>query len=193
MTTAHYKYTKAEIDKIVKSMKIVIDTREKANEHVREYLAGKGVSFISRKLDTGDYSAVIPRNPELGIMRDIYLDACLERKNSIDEITGNLQKDTETAFENELRRSQDKSFVLVIEDAKGYEKILLGKYRSKYEPRALLGRLKAFEARYNFSIVYLDKKYMGNYIYHHLLYHAKEYLKNGVGIDFDVEGGDGNA
>ena len=188
MTTAHYKYTKTEIDKIVKSMKIVIDSREKSNLHIREYLQQKGVGFINRKLNVGDYSAVIPRNPELGIMRDIYLDACLERKNSIDEITGNLQKDTETAFENELRRSQDKPFVLVIEDSKGYEKILLGKYRSKYEPRALLGRLKAFEARYNFSIVYLDKKYMGNYIYHHFLYHAKEYLKNGVGIDFDMEG-----
>lgn len=187
---AHYKYTAKEIETITKSMKIVIDSREKSNLHIREYLQQKGVGFINRKLNVGDYSAVIPRNPELGIMRDIYLDACLERKNSIDEITGNLQKDTETAFENELRRSQDKPFVLVVEDAKGYEKILLGKYRSKYEPRVLLGRLKAFEARYNFSIVYLDKKYMGNYIYHHFLYHVKEYLKNGVGIDFDMEGGE---
>lgn len=187
MTTAHYKYTAKEIETIIKSMKIVIDTREKSNLHIREYLQQKGVGFINRKLSVGDYSAMIPKNVELGIMRDIYLDACLERKNSIDEITGNLQKDTETAFENELRRSQDKPFVLVVEDAKGYEKILLGKYRSKYEPRALLGRLKAFEARYNFSIVYLDKKYMGNYIYHHFLYHAKEYLKTGIGVDFDEE------
>lgn len=187
MTTAHYKYSKVEIDKIVKTMKIVIDTRENRNEHIRDYLVQKKVSFINRKLDTGDYSAMIPKNPELGIMRDVYLDACLERKNSIDEITGNLQKDTETAFENELRRSLNKPFVLVVEDSKGYEKILCGKYRSKYEPRALLGRLKAFEARYNFSIVYLDKKYMGNYIYHHFLYHVKEYLKTGIGVDFDEE------
>lgn len=180
MTTAHYKYTAKEIETIIKSMKVVIDTREKSNLHIREYLQQKGVGFINRKLSVGDYSAMIPKNPELGIMRDIYLDACLERKNSVDEITGNLQKDTRKAFENELIRSKDKPFVLICEDLEGYEKILRGDYRSRYDPKALLGTLKTFEARYGFSIVFMDKKFSGNYIYHHFYYYAREYLKKGM-------------
>lgn len=175
-----YRYTDKEIETILKTLVIVIDTREKVNDHILNYLHGKDIKFITRKLDTGDYGCMIPKNDELGIMRDVYLDTCLERKNSIDEITGNLQKDTRTAFENELIRSKDKPFVLLCEDADGYAKMLKGEYRSKYDPKALLGTLKTFEARYQFSIVYLNKIYSGNYIYHHFYYAAREILKKGL-------------
>lgn len=187
MTTAHYKYTAKEIETIINSMKIVIDTREKSNLHIREYLQQKGVGFINRKLSVGDYSAMIPKNVELGIMRDIYLDACLERKNSIDEITGNLQKKTKSAFENELIRSQGKPFVLVVEDEFGYKKILNGEYKSEYKPESLLGILKAYEARYGFTITYIPKRLMGNYIYYHFKAHVREFLKKNIKLDEVVE------
>lgn len=161
-------------------MTIVVDTRENVNGHILDYLHAKDIPVKIKALKTGDYSAMIPANPEFGIARDLYLNSCLERKNSIDEITGNLQKDTRKAFENELIRASQNPFVLVCEDKDGYEKILTGKYRSRYDPKALLGTLKTFEARYGFSIVFLDKKYSGNYIYYHFYYQAKEYLKKGA-------------
>lgn len=176
----HYSYTDTEINKILKTLTIVIDTRENVNDHILEYLHAKEIPVKIKTLKTGDYSAMIPANPKFGIIRDLYLDSCLERKNSVDEITGNLQKDTRKAFENELIRASQNPFVLVCEDKDGYEKILKGKYRSRYDPKALLGTLKTFEARYGFSIVFLDKKYSGNYIYHHFYYQAREYLKKGV-------------
>ncbi|HZG12709.1 MAG TPA: ERCC4 domain-containing protein [Kurthia gibsonii] len=175
-----YSYTETELKKLLDTLTIVVDTRENVNDHILRYLHEKKIPHVNKKLDTGDYSAMIPKNPELGIMRDIYLDACLERKNSVDEITGNLQKDTRKAFENELIRSKDKPFVLICEDLEGYEKILRGDYRSRYDPKALLGTLKTFEARYGFSIVFMDKKFSGNYIYHHFYYYAREYLKKGM-------------
>nr|KGR89420.1 hypothetical protein CD32_00370 [Lysinibacillus odysseyi 34hs-1 = NBRC 100172] len=58
--------------------------------------------------------------------------------------------------------------------------MIRGQYRSKYKPESLLGLLNSFKARYNFEIVYLDKKYTGNWIYHHFLYQARHYLKVGV-------------
>lgn len=41
-----------------------------------------------------------------------------------------------------------------MEDLEGYQKILNGKYRSQYNPQSLLGSLKTFEVRYNFSTVF---------------------------------------
>ncbi len=92
-----------------------------------------------QKVDTGDYTAMIPRNEELGILRDIYLNSCIERKASIDEFVGNLGKDERTRFENELIRASQHPFTLIVEDPDGYKKILNGQYRSKYNPLALLG------------------------------------------------------
>ncbi|WP_144505952.1 ERCC4 domain-containing protein [Bacillus mycoides] len=175
-----FHYTDKEIDKILKTLTIVIDTRENVNGHILDYLNQKDIPVKLQKLDTGDYGCMIPKNEELGIPRDIYLDSRVERKAHMDEITGNLQKDTQTAFENELIRSKDIPFTLIVEDPKGYEKMLKGQYRSKYNPLALLGRLNTFKAKYGFEIVYLDKKYSGNWIYYHFYYQAKHYLKTGA-------------
>lgn len=175
-----YNYSDSEIKKILASLIIITDTREKENAHITDYFDKKGVLHMKRTLKTGDYSCMIPRNEELGIMRDIQLTACLERKAHIDEVTGNLSKLKATAFENELVRASDVPFVLIVEDSDGYGKILRGEYRSQYDPKALLGRLKTFEARYGFSIVFLDKAYTGNYIYHHFYYAAMECIKKGL-------------
>lgn len=176
----HYKYTDKEIEAILKTLILVIDTRENVNGHILEYLQQKEIPYRTQKLDTGDYGCMIPANEALGIKRDIYLNSRVERKAHIDEITGNLQKDTQTAFENELIRSKDIPFTLIVEDLNGYEKMIKGKYRSKYEPKALLGRLNSFKAKYNFEIVYIDKMFSGNWIYHHFYYQAKYYLKQGA-------------
>ncbi|MEB9300736.1 ERCC4 domain-containing protein, partial [Bacillus cereus] len=136
-----FHYTDKEIDKILKTLTIVIDTREQQNQHIRDYLHQKDIPVKVQKLDTGDYGCMIPKNEEIGIPRDIYLDRRIERKSSIDEITSNLQKDTQTRFENELIRSKDIPFTLIVEDQRGYEKILTGDYKSRYNPKALLGRL----------------------------------------------------
>ncbi|KXY76058.1 nuclease [Bacillus cereus] len=175
-----FHYTDKEIDKILKTLTIVIDTRENVNGHILDYLNQKGIPVKIQKLDTGDYGCMIPKNEELGIPRDIYLDSRVERKAHMDEITLNLQKDTQTAFENELIRSKDIPFTLIVEDLKGYEKMLKGQYRSQYKPLALLGRLNTFKAKYNFEIVYLDNKFSGNWIYHHFYYQARHYLKTGI-------------
>lgn len=175
-----YAYTEKEIKQILDSITIVVDTREKMNSHVLEYFKAKKIPFVIKGMRTGDYGCYIPRNEELGIPRDIYLRDCIERKNGIDELVGNLSKDKRSAFENELIRGSGYPFTLVCEDDNGYGNILSGNYRSEYDPKALLGSLKTFEARYNFSIVYLNPKYTGNYIYYSFYYACREYLKNGV-------------
>lgn len=168
----HYRYNDKEIKNLLDSLVIIVDTREKVNQHVLDYFRKKEVPFKFQKMDTGDYTAMIPANPELGISRDLYFPIVIERKANIDEFAQNTK---EERFENELIRSQHMNFLLVIEDT--YENLLNGAYRSKYTPQALLGRLKAFEARYGFNTVFMDKKLMGNYIFHHFYYQIRNVLK----------------
>lgn len=75
------------------------------------------------------------------------------RKNGVDELVQS-RKDRSRS-ENELIRASRHPFTLLVEELEGYQKILIGKYRSKYEPKALLGSLKTFEVRYNFSTVFI--------------------------------------
>lgn len=176
----HYKYTDKEINEIMKTLTIVIDTREKVNGHILEYFKQKEVPVKIQKIDTGDYGCMIPKNDELGIYRDIYLNSFVERKNGVDEITGNLQKDTQHAFENELIRSQKGKFVMFVEEPNFDEKVAGGKYRSKYDPKALKGRLESLKARYDFEICPMSKKMIAHNIYHRFYYQMREYLKKGV-------------
>ncbi|KLA12524.1 hypothetical protein B4087_4996 [Bacillus cereus] len=178
MAAIHYRYSDAELKEILDTLEIMVDTREQKNQHVLDYFRKKDVKFRLRKIDTADYSAVIPKNPEMGITRDIYLSAGIERKNGVDELVQSIKD--RTRFENELIRASKHPFVLYVEDLNGYLKILKGEYRSKYKPEALLGSLKTFEVRYNFSTVFLPPSATGNYIYYHFLYMAREYLKKGV-------------
>lgn len=175
MNAIHYRFTDKELKVALDSLTIIVDTREKVNSHILDYFRKREIPFKFQGMKTGDYSAMIPKNEELGITRDLYLTAAVERKNGVDELVGNIKD--RTVFENELIRSAKIPFVLMVEDLEGYQKILNGNYRSKYDPKALLGSLKTFEARYNFSTVFVSPNTSGNYIYHHLLYHAREFLK----------------
>lgn len=164
----------------MKSLTIVIDSRENKNEHIREYLVQKNIPYENRKLDHGDYGCKIAKNEELGIHRDIYLNSFVERKNGVDEITGNLQKDTQHAFINELIRAQNSRFVIFVEEPDFDERIAKGMYRSRYDPKALKGRLESLKAKYNFEIVPMSKNMIGHNIYHRFYYQAKHYLKTGI-------------
>ena len=52
-------YTDTEISSKLKQLKILCDTREQVNEHVTGYFDKNKVPHTTRKLDTGDYSAMI--------------------------------------------------------------------------------------------------------------------------------------
>ncbi|MCW4680057.1 ERCC4 domain-containing protein [Bacillus pumilus] len=178
MTIIHYNYSDTELKEILGSMIIIVDTREQKNQHVLDYLRKKNVSIKFKAMKTGDYSAMIPKNEAYGINRDMYLNASIERKNGVDELVQSIKD--RSRFENELIRASKNPFTLLVEDLEGYQKILNGKYRSKYEPKSLLGSLKTFEVRYNFSTVFINPSATGNYIYHHFHYMARELLKGGL-------------
>jgi ERCC4-type nuclease len=94
---------------LLDSLVIIVDTREQKNTHIlTDYFRKKEITFKFQTMKTGDYSAYIPANPELGLPRDLYFDVVVERKANIDEFAQNTK---EERFENELIRSPAYEFL----------------------------------------------------------------------------------
>jgi len=175
----NYKFTDKEIKTLLmNNLVIIMDSREQLNNHIIDYFDKKRIKYITQKLDAGDYSIKLTASPELGIVRDLYFPVVIEKKNSIDELSGSFKD--RSRFEAEfIRTAKSKTKVyLLVEDSNGYSNIINGKYRSGYEPKAFLASLKSWEIRYNFSTSFIDKKYSGNFIYYTLRYYLYEFLKN---------------
>ncbi len=173
------KYTDTEIKKLLSSITILIDTREQKINHIIKYFDEKDIKYRIEKLDHGDYTCMIPKNEELGINRDMYLNntVSIERKASLEELSGNFTKER-SRIENEFIRSKGK-LILLIENA-SYEDIILWNYNTKYKPISFIATLKTFEARYNIETNFIKGKFTGNFINMTLKYHVRELLKYGM-------------
>lgn len=172
-----YNYSDKEIKELLKSLIVLIDTREQINNHITSYFESKKIPFKHKKLHHGDYTCMIPSNPELGISRDLYFNnlISIERKRDLNELSNNFTHDR-ARFESEFLRAKGK-IILLVENS-SYENLVHGRYITKYDPKSFIASLKAFESRYNISTQFiLDDSYTGNYIYYSLYYFVREYLK----------------
>jgi ERCC4-type nuclease len=177
-----YFYTDTETKKLLKSLTMLVDTREQKNQHIIKHFTEKGVPYKVQKLDYGDYSAFIPKNVEMGVPRDIYLtdNICIERKATLNELAQNLTHGR-TQIENEFLRSKGSKLYLMVEDAT-WEDIKNKNYRSEYTPSAYMGTLRAFEARYDIRLNFTLSADSGSFIHSVLFYHAREFLLNGIAV-----------
>lgn len=173
-----YRYTKSEIKKLLKSLTVLVDTREQKNIHIRGYLDKNCIEHKSKKLDFGDYSFYLPENKELGIMRPIYFNdqISIERKASLTELSGNFTHNR-TQFENELIRSTGSKLILLVENERGYQDIIDHNYKTQYNPKSFLATLHSFKHRYDLDTVFIKPELAGNYIYYSFYYYLRNYLK----------------
>lgn len=86
---------------------IIVDSREKKWEHIKEYLDRNNIPYEVKKLDVGDYYNT--DNPVVVV----------DRKANLQEVCTNLQKGKEnsTRFYKECRRAFDKQlrFIVLVE------------------------------------------------------------------------------
>lgn len=171
-------YTEKQQKQLLKSMTILIDTRENANSHIVNYFDKKKIKHKSKKLDFGDYSFMLPADPELEILVPKYFDhdIVVERKGSLTELSGNLTKDRER-FEKELIRKKNAKFLLMVENG-SWEMIQHEKYRTDYKATSFLATLNSYISRYNISVDFISKDMAGQFIYGLLWYHLREFLKD---------------
>ena len=157
-------------------MVIIVDTREQ-DLAIYNWLKSKGKNVIRKKLDYGDYSFYVPKNEELGFDEDTYFDKeiVIERKNSLEELIGNLTVKNGERLEKELRNCPAK-MVMIIEDQ--YDRACLGTYKSGYNRKSLLGKLSTLEHKYNVPIKFLSKPSMPVAIWTHFRYYLRFIIKS---------------
>ena len=165
--------TEKEINERLKELTIVVDTREQVNQHITSYFDSKKIPYITRKLDTGDYSAMIG---SCTLERELVI----EKKNGLDELAGNFTADRQR-FEDEFIRAkaEDLKVFLLVENA-SWDDILLHNYRSKLDPKSLMASLLSWQVRYNITVNFCNANNTGQIIYMTLYYAAREALKNGL-------------
>ena len=165
-------WTDKELADAMKDFTIIADTREQVNDHITRYFEKQGIPCVSRKIDTGDYSACVGA---LTLEKDIVI----ERKHNLDEICGNFTAERER-FEREFLRAKayGTKVILIIENATLTD-IYLGNYRSKVKPQSLLGSLFAWMVRYNITVLFSKPEETGKLIHGILYYAARELLVNG--------------
>lgn len=172
-----FRYTDKEKEELFKSIIILVDTREKLNQHIIDYFDKKHIQYKKKALKQGDYSFMIPSNSELNIPRDLLFSnkIVVERKASAEELSGNLSQQRDR-FEKELALAPLNK-VLLIENT-SYADIVGGNYNTQYNKKSYLASLHSFWWKYNMPFVFMpNKQYSALFIYGTFQYWLKNYLK----------------
>lgn len=163
------------INTVLKTMTILVDTREQKTLQSEERYKQFGVPYERRKLNFGDYSAkcVLLDGTEF----DLSGSVAVERKMSIDELCGCLTQGRERfTREFERAKSADGKIYLLIENA-DYSKIYLHYYRSRMSIKALNGSIFAFAKRFNCQVLFCPPMFSGALIADILRFELRERLK----------------
>ncbi len=152
-----YHYSQREIDHLLSTLVVLVDTREQVNSHIKEDLALQGISWKKKALTFGDYAFFLPRDDDMGIERDLYFhrEIVIERKGSLEELSSNLTKGR-SRFESELIKASGagcRLFLLV--EGGSWERVISGDYKTQYNPRSYMASLLSYSHRYNMHIVFL--------------------------------------
>lgn len=150
---------------------IICDTREQ-DRHCEEYFKSKKIPTITRKLDTGDYSA------QLGDMT-LERSVAIERKRNLDELCGNMTADRDR-FEREFLRAKAHGLhiYLIVENAT-WSDVFLGNYHSKLSAKSLTGSILSWLARFDVTLIFCMPEETPKLIYGILYYYAREELLYG--------------
>ena len=166
----------SEIDKILSTMVILVDSREHPTAEAKKRWERFGVPYERVCLKSGDYSAkfTLTNGEELNLNNRCVV----ERKMSVGEICGNFGSGR-ARFKREferLRENGTKTYLL-IENAT-WENIYNGRYNSRMTPQSLVASLTAWLARYNVVPIFCKAEISYKLIRELLYREAREVLSN---------------
>lgn len=174
--------TKFEIDDCLKSMFVLVDTREQPSQRATDRYKSFGCPWQRQTLSFGDYTYNF-RLPN-GSFRfpegsTVVPDAVIERKMSLTELSGCFCQSRERfKAEFEKAASAGSAIYLLVEDAT-WEKLLTGKYKTKFNPAAFTASLIAWSIRYNIKPIFCRHETSGQIIKEILYRELKERLERG--------------
>lgn len=157
--------TPREIEKALKGMVILVDTREQETLRLRARLKQMGCPYERCKLDFGDYSAKFP----IGGGEWFTLNAAVERKMDFSELAQCFCNGRARFIrEFERAKSADAKIYLLIEN-QTWEDAYNGNYRSQMTPQAFVASILAWLARYRCQVIFCNQNTSGKLI-HDILY-----------------------
>ena len=163
-------------------MIILHDTREQQTDRARRRYKAFGVPTEAAVLDYGDYTyqAQLPDGSLIYDTSGRIEPVCsVERKMDLDELAMCFTKERKR-FEAEMMRCRDHGgrMFLLVEDAT-WEKLLLGRYRSRFKPKAFLASIIAWSIRYDLQVIFCTQDSSPRLIREILYRDLKERLERG--------------
>lgn len=171
-----------EIEDCLKSMEILVDTREQPSQRATDRYESFGCPWQKRTLNFGDYTYnfLLPNGEKLfSDETTVSGHAVIERKMSLTELSGCFCQSRDR-FKAEFERATaaGASIYLLVEDAT-WEKLLTGKYNTRFNPAAFTASLIAWSIRYNIKPIFCRKESSGRIIKEILYRELKERLERG--------------
>lgn len=136
---------------------VIVDTREKKNEHILNYFKRHGVDYECRALDVGDYMI------DGGAIS-------VDTKRSVDELAANmLNRSDHARFMREVQRARASGIKLIVllETSKYKDIPSLAQWRSKYSGisgRALMDAVYRCHIAYGVEFLFCPKVSTGRRI-----------------------------
>lgn len=170
-----------QLDEVLRSFRIIVDTREQNTPKASERYKSFGVPVEKATLDYGDYCANInlPGGPLYSTASRIQPTCVIERKMSLDELATCFTRSRER-FQKEFERAAAagaKIYLLV--EGGSWEAIQNHRYRSRFHPAAMQASLIAWMVRYNMVPVFCKAGTSGSIIKEILYRDIKERLEQG--------------
>lgn len=174
--------TVQEIQAVLASMEILVDTREQPTERAKKRYERFGCPYRRTILSYGDYTynATLPDGSQLYDVTETICPVCVvERKMSLDELAACFCNGRQR-FTNEFERAKDHGarVYLIIENAT-WENLFNGKYRTKMKAAAFVASVIAFVVRYNMNLFFCKEEMSGDLIKEVLYRDLKERLERG--------------
>lgn len=173
--------TGAEIDHILDTMSVIVDTREQDTERARRRYMRFGCPYERGVLDFGDYTyqAILSDGHSVyDLSERIVPDVAIERKMSLDELAMCFTSDRKR-FTAEMERAKAHgSRMYLLTENTTWEKLLRGKYKSKLHPNAFKASVSTFMVRYGVQLIFCQEETSGELIREILYRELKERLVN---------------
>lgn len=173
---------KLQIEECLKSMVILVDTREQPSARAKRRYAAFPCPHRRQTLDYGDYtySFILPDG------RELHPDgtrakgsAIIERKMGLEELSSCLTHERKR-FEAEFERAvENHSAIYLLTENATWENLINGRYRTKFSSKSYFASITAFMARYGIQIIFCKSETSGKMIHQILYRELKERLERG--------------
>lgn len=167
---------------LLKTFEIICDTREQKTPRAEQRYKAFGVDYSRGTLNYGDYCGNItfPSGMKLyDQSKTISAKCVVERKMNLDELAQCFTRGRER-FQHEFERATEAgSRIFLLCENGSIEKILKHDYRSRFNPKAFLASIIAWNIRYDMQLIFCSQISTGMMIKEILYRDMKERIERG--------------